>query len=46
MNDYVKKYFHRGLIFGGFGPMVLGIVYLVIDLSMAGIHLSGWEILL
>ena len=26
--------------------MVLGIVYLVIDLSMAGIHLSGWEILL
>lgn len=46
MNEYVKKYFHRGLIFGGFGPMVLGVVYLVIDLSMGGMELSGWEILL
>ena len=34
MNKYVKEFFHRGLIFGGFGPIVLGIVLLAI--SMAG----------
>ena len=26
MNKYVKEYLHRGLIFGGFGPIVAGIV--------------------
>ncbi len=34
MNKHVKEFFHRGLIFGGFGPIVLGIVLLAI--SMAG----------
>ena len=31
MNKYVKEFLHRGLVFGGFGPIVLGIVLLVIN---------------
>lgn len=27
MNRYVKEYITRGLIFAGFGPIVLGIIY-------------------
>lgn len=33
MNKYLKEFLHRGLIFGGFGPLVAGIVYLIIGLT-------------
>ena len=29
MNKYVKEFFHRGLVFGGFGPIILAIIYLI-----------------
>ena len=35
----------RGLIFGGFGPIVLAIVYYVISLFVSDITFSGKEIL-
>ena len=36
MNKYVKEYLHRGLIFGGFGPIVAGIVLYFVMLSEGG----------
>ena len=46
MNQYFKAFLYRGLIFGGFGPIILGIVFLCIDLSGTALDLSGGEILL
>lgn len=31
MNKYVKEFFHRGLVFGGFGPIVVSIILLIIN---------------
>ena len=44
MNTYVKSFFHRGLIFGGFGPIVTGIVFLILSMTLNGISLSGTEL--
>ena len=41
MNEYVKSYFHRGLVFGGFGPIVTAIVFIILELSGVKIELSG-----
>ena len=46
MNKYLKEFLHRGLIFGGFGPIVLGIVYFIISKKNTDITFSGNEILL
>lgn len=46
MNKYVKSFFHRGLIFGGFGPIICGIVFLVLSLTLNDFSLSGTEIFL
>ena len=46
MNKYVKSFLHRGLIFGGFGPIILGIVFFIIDRSGVELGLSGGDILL
>ena len=46
MNRYVKQFLHRGLIFGGFGPVILGIIFYFIDLSGTDIMLDGGSILL
>ena len=46
MNKYVKQYLQRGLTFGGFGPIILGIVYLILDNSIPDFTVSGGEILL
>lgn len=45
MNKYFKEFLHRGLLFSGFGPVVLGIVYFIISLTTK-FSLSGKEILL
>ena len=34
MNRYLKSFLHRGLIFGGFGPVVAGIVFLILGLCI------------
>jgi len=42
MNKYAKEFLHRGLLFGGFGPVVAGIVLACIP----AVRLSGGEVLL
>ena len=34
------------MIFGGFGPIILGIVYMIISATTDGFTLHGWEVLL
>ena len=45
MKQYVKSFFYRGLIFGGMGPFIMGIVYTILDASIADFSLSGAEVL-
>ena len=45
MNKYVKEYLHRGLLFGGFGPIIAGIVFVCIQLSGVKISFDGVQIL-
>ncbi len=44
MNKYLKEFFHRGLMFGGFGPIVAGIIYLVLSKTLDSFSLNGTEI--
>ena len=44
MKSFFKTFVHRGLIFAGFGPLIAGIVYLVLDLSGADYNLTGKEV--
>lgn len=44
MNKYLKEFLLRGLIFGGFGPIVMGIIYAILERSLSGFSLSGSEI--
>ena len=44
MNKYLKQYFLRGLMFGGFGPIVAGIVFLILQLTNLSINLTGTQI--
>lgn len=46
MNKYVKEYLRRGLLFGGFGPVILGIVYAILEGTVDGFSLGGGEVLL
>lgn len=46
MNYYVKEFLKRGLIFSGLGPIVAGIVYVIIELSGTKLSLSGFEVFL
>lgn len=44
MNKHVKDFLLRGLIFGGFGPIILGIVYFILSLSLPSFNLNGSEV--
>ena len=46
MNKHLKNFLHRGLIFGGFGPIVLGIIFFCIELSGTQLGLGGGEVLM
>ena len=46
MKNYVKEFFHRGLMFGGFGPIVAGIVYAILERTVSNFSLSGTQVLL
>ena len=46
MRFYVKQFFYRGLLFGGFGPLVLGIIYAVLQGSLPSFSLAGDQVLL
>ena len=44
MNKNVKEYFKRGLIFGGFGPIIAAIIIACISITQT-VNLAGWQIL-
>jgi len=46
MNKYIKSFLHRGLVFGGFGPIVIGIIYCVLELSVTDFSVRGTQICL
>ncbi len=46
MNRYIKSFLHRGLIFAGFGPIIIGIVYAVLQKTVADFSLNGVQILI
>lgn len=43
-NSYVKEFFIRGMMFGGFGPISCGIVFLIIQLTLDDFSLSGTDV--
>lgn len=45
MKIYVKDFLHRGLLFGGFGPILLAIVYYILERSVADFSLSAGQLL-
>ncbi|MBE6957102.1 MAG: DUF3021 domain-containing protein [Ruminococcaceae bacterium] len=36
MSKYVKEFLHRGLVFGGFGPIILGVIWAAADPVLTG----------
>ena len=46
MNGYFKKFLHRGLVFGGFGPVVIGIIYFILQNTVENFSLGGDEVFL
>ena len=46
MNEHVKNFLRRGLAFGGFGPIVMGIVLWILDLCGVEVALSGTSVFL
>lgn len=44
MNKYLKEFLHRGLMFGGFGPIIAGIIYLILNNTLEGFTLNGIEV--
>ena len=46
MNKYIKSFLHRGLVFSGFGPIVAGIVYFCMSLSLNELSFTGGQMLL
>lgn len=46
MNQYVKSFLHRGLVFGGFGPIVVAIVFMCISFGIDDFRLAASQVLL
>lgn len=46
MNKYFKEFLLRGLMFSGFGPIILAIIYAILEMRIAGFNLGGTEIFL
>lgn len=46
MNKHLKEFLHRGLMFGGFGPIILAIIYFIVSKTEKNFSLSGGELLL
>ena len=43
MKRYLKSFLHRGLVFGGFGPIVTAIIYLILSFCIENFSVSGLE---
>ena len=46
MNKYLKGFLLRGMMFGGFGPIILGIIYFILSKTINEFSLDGSEVLL
>ena len=46
MNKYVKLFLHRGLVFGGFGPIVTSIVFFIVSITVEDCTFTGGSVLL
>ena len=46
MNKYLKEFLHRGLIFAGFGPIILGIIFFILSKTIDNFSVSGGQIFL
>lgn len=46
MNKYVKDFLMRGMLFGGFGPLILGIIYAVLQRTLSDFSLNGTQVFL
>ncbi len=46
MNKYVKEFMLRGLMFGGFGPIILGIIYAILESTLADFYVTGTQVCL
>ncbi len=44
MNKYVKSYLTRGIAFGGFGPMITGLIFWILQLCGVEVILNGTEV--
>ena len=44
MNKYVKGFLQRGIACGGFGPIIAGIVYLILSFTIDNFSLSGVDV--
>lgn len=44
MNKHIKDFLLRGMSFGGFGPVIAGIVYLIVSKTVDNFALSGAEV--
>lgn len=45
MNPYLKRFLHRGLLFGGFGPVITGIIYAVLNAAVPRVIINGTDML-
>ena len=45
MSQHVKNYLQRGIAFGGFGPIVTGLVLAIMQWSGVDVQLSGSDVL-
>ncbi len=43
MNKHLKEFLKRGMAFAGFGPLIAGVVYLILDHVVDGFSLTGIE---
>lgn len=46
MNKYLKSYLHRGAIFGGLGPIIASIIYLILAETIDEFSLTGVQVFL
>ena len=40
----VKEFFRRGMSFGGFGPIICGMVFLILSFTLEGFTLTGTQV--
>lgn len=46
MNRYLKSFLLRGLAFGGFGPVITGIVFFILNYTLNDFSLDGAQVFL